>query len=217
MLVDLLFPPICLGCQSLLRHAAEPPLCRLCRTETAELPEDARRIGPITALFPYDGPLQRALARLKYHGNPGWAGPLGELLAAAPELTHSPETGARWDAIVPVPLHRGRLLARGFNQTLLLAQAARRSLPPAQRLPIRPAWLQRIRPTPPQAELDAGARRNNLRGAFSVPRPRRIEGRRLLLLDDVTTTGATLATAMTALRSAGAAEVGALALMRTLA
>lgn len=180
------------------------------------LPANVRTLEGTTALFAYEGPLARALTRLKYHGNPAWAGPLGGLLASAPELRDSPRSGAPWDAIVPVPLHWKRLMTRGFNQSLLLAQAARRAQARRARVPVRPSWLKRVRATPPQAELDAATRRRNLQDAFAAPRPRQVHARRILLVDDVTTTGATLDAAADALRRAGAAEVGGLVLMRTL-
>jgi ComF family protein len=212
--LDLLFPPICLGCQTLLWRPANRPFCGRCARDVILLPEASRITGGIAALFAYEGPLQRALARLKYHGNPAWAGPLGQLLAGAPELVATAD-GKRWDAIVPVPLHWKRLLSRGFNQSLLLARAARRAASgPA---PLEAGLLRRTRATAPQAELDQARRQQNLRGAFVVRDRARVQGRCMLLVDDVTTTGATLGEARRVLEEAGAARVGALALMRTLA
>ncbi|HSE94698.1 MAG TPA: phosphoribosyltransferase family protein, partial [Methylomirabilota bacterium] len=97
---------------------------------------------------------------------------------------------------------------RGFNQAELLAGACGG----CWGVPVWPRALRRVRPTRPQTELDGAARRANVRGAFAVPRPARVTGRRLLLVDDVLTTGATLRAAATALRTAGAATVGVLVL-----
>jgi ComF family protein len=216
MSLDLLLPPICLGCQALLWQTVTGPFCGRCAPEVVRLPENDRVREGVTALFAYEGPLQRALTRLKYQGSLAWVGPLGALLSQAAELHRSHGDAQPWDAIVPIPLHWRRLLSRGFNQSLLLAQVAVRSLPRRDRVKIRPKWLRRVRATPPQAELDAATRRGNLRNAFFAPDPRRLTGQRILLVDDVTTTGATLHAAIETLRAAGAAQVGALALMRTL-
>lgn len=212
MLLSLLFPPVCPGCGLLLRHGAPPtlPLCRRCEIEHVHLPPHALALDQIWAVHAYAGPLLRALHRLKFHGQPAWAGPLGAVLAASPVLPRG------WDALVPVPLHPARLRERGYNQSLLLTRFARRRLP-WPRPPLRPGWLTRPRATPAQHRLPAASRRDNLRGAFAVPRPERVQGRRILLIDDVTTTGATLNAARRALLAAGAADVGALALLRTLA
>lgn len=211
MLLSLLFPPICPGCGLLLRRSASPalPLCLRCEPEHVPLPPHARCIDGTWAVHAYAGPLLRALHRLKFHRQPAWAGPLGRVLAASPALAQP------WDALVPVPLHPTRLRERGYNQSLLLARFARRAAP--VRPPLRPAWLVRPRDTAPQHRLPAASRRDNLRGAFAVPRPALVRGRRILLVDDVTTTGATLHATRQALLEAGAAEVGALALLRTLA
>jgi ComF family protein len=212
MLLSLLFPPVCPGCGLLLRAGVCPtlPLCRGCAREHVMLPPDAIERDAIWAVHAYAGPLLRALARLKFHGQPAWAGPLGAVLSASPVLLRG------WDALIPVPLHPARLRERGYNQAALLARFARRCLP-SPRPPLRPGWLVRPRATAPQHRLPAADRRENLRGAFAVPRPALVQGGRVLLIDDVTTTGATLAAARTALQTAGAAEVGALALLRTLA
>jgi ComF family protein len=154
--------------------------------------------------------MREAIHALKYGGRPVVATPLGRLLAdLAPGVVPAPP--AEWaEGLVPVPLHRARLAERGFNQAELLAApcAAR------WRLPVFGRVLVRTRPTPPQTDLDAAARRANVRNAFAVPRPAEVRGRRLLLVDDVLTTGATADAAAQALRAAGAAAVGVLTLAR---
>jgi ComF family protein len=210
--LDPFFPPVCAGCGVLLRHDApvDLPLCRACAREHVTLPPHAARHGDVWAVHAYGGPLLRALGRLKFHGQRAWAGPLGAALAASPVLAQG------WDLLVPVPLHPARLRQRGFNQAELLCRFARRHLPrPRPRL--EPRGLARTRATAPQHQLPAAARPDNVAGAFAAPSPPRVAGRRVLVIDDVTTTGATLRAACQAIAAAGAAQVGALALLRALA
>jgi ComF family protein len=116
------------------------------------------------------------------------------------------------DLIMPVPLYVGRLREREFNQSLLLADRIGRHLS----MPVSCADLIRIGPSPAQTTLSRKDRLNNLRGAFSVPHPESIAGKRILLIDDVFTTGATVNECAKTLRKAGSSDVFALTLGRTM-
>jgi ComF family protein len=146
---------------------------------------------------------------LKYEAALANARVLGTLLADA---AAGQGLAGTMDAVIPMPLHESRLVARGFNQSYELARFVSRSLA----IPCDVRALHRTRVTQPQVALSRSARRDNVRGAFVADRAR-VAGRRLILLDDVITTGSTVAAAASALRSAGAAEVQAWSVARALA
>lgn len=163
-----------------------------------------RAINLIRAAFPYRDPVPALLHAFKYRG----LAPSGLALAGwmAGCLGRFPELGEP-DALVPVPLHPVRLRERGFNQSDVLAEAvARRARRPLLRL------LERTRATRAQWRLGRGAREGNLAGAFRALA--RLDGRRVLLIDDVCTTGETLEGCARVLKAAGAARVAAFVLAR---
>jgi ComF family protein len=133
------------------------------------------------------------------------AAPLGRYLTKA-----LPVDGPLFDLVVPMPLHWFRRWRRGFNQSELLAREVSRRLG----LPMAAGVLARRRHAPPQSGLSSAARRRNVAGLFSVKDRLEVEGRRVLLVDDVLTTGATAQSAARALKSAGAAQVVVLTLAR---
>jgi ComF family protein len=155
----------------------------------------------------YEGPLRDIIHAFKYEGRRTLAAPLGMLLReAGADLLRDAA------CVVPVPLHPWKRLRRGFNQAEDLARQTGVPL-------VRALW--RIRATPAQAGLDAAARRRNVRGAFRLApwlspsaRTRFITGGVVVVVDDVTTTGATLEACADVLRRAGAREVRTLALAR---
>lgn len=123
-----------------------------------------------------------------------------------------PYSAADCDVVIPVPLHRRRLWWRGFNQAALLARTISRRL----NKPLDLQTLTRMKVTTPQTSQDHDERRRNVRRAFSVARAVRIKGRRVLLIDDVMTTGATVDECARVLMAAGAARVDVLTLARVL-
>lgn len=194
-LVELLLPPSCAACGLLGRE----PFCELC--DDALLPSgplSLEGLGRAHAVLQYGGPAALALHRLKYGREVALARPLGAMLAEHASLLPP------FDLVAPVPLARERLVDRGFNQ----ARELLRGFPGR----VMPGLLRRTRPTSPQVRLDAAARARNVAGAFQARAD--CAGRRVLLVDDVVTTGATLSAAAAALLAAGAREVHGLALLR---
>lgn len=159
------------------------------------------------AAVDYGYPWAQALGQFKFQGDPGWAPTLSTLIRSMPWAEPALEAA---DIVVPVPLAPERLQARGFNQSLLLA----RHLAPRKS---DATVLLRVMSTAPQTQLTRAERLHNLRGAFLVDPLRRaaIEGRRVVVVDDVMTTGATLHAAARALRQAGASHVCGMVVART--
>lgn len=201
-LLELIFPDRCAAC-----GGAGGLLCPACRAGLRPYPPEGPTPGldAMAVAWLYEGALRDAVHSLKYRRRRRVADALADALAAG--LAPPPA-----DALVPVPLHAERLAERGFNQAEDLA----RRLGRRWGLPVCASGLARSRDTGHQARLSRAARRGNVAGAFvwagQAPPPRRA-----LLVDDVLTTGATLAACAEALRAAGSREVRAVALARSLA
>ena len=168
---------------------------RVCGRCVATPPPWTRTLAPYT----YAQPLTGVIEGLKSGNGVRQARILGALLSASAEAAYAPTELP--EVLIPVPLTRRRLRQRGFNQAALLARSTARRLG----LPSVPGHLARIRNTPPQRSLPRSARLTNVRAAFAVKRP--ITYGRVALVDDVSTTGATVHAASTALLAGGAEEV----------
>lgn len=195
---DWLYPPRCAVCD-----ATAPPLCAACAAAIVPappMPSDLPYLSAARAAGAYVPPLSVAIQNFKYGRRLELAHPLGMLLyaALAPVM-------ADWapDVVVPVPLHWRRQLRRGFNQAEVLAREVAR----ATKLPLDLRALRRIRHVPPQVGRTRAERLANLRGAFAVGPRASVGGQRVLLIDDVCTTGATLVAAAEPLAHAGAAAI----------
>jgi len=227
-LLDLVFPPRCVNClrsgqwfcdfcAQNVRPAQSWQVCQRCGIE---LPGDEEGLGApcsgcqdalgcvgVAAL--HEGPIQPAIHALKYDGRlelaPILARYLKALLAAAPW----PAVLRMLDGIVPVPLHKDRLLERGYNQAALLAT----DLAIETCTPVLDSAIERYRATKSQVGLTALERAENVEGKFRAS-PKVVTGSRLLLVDDVFTTGATMRECAVALREAGAVAVYGVALAR---
>ena len=235
-LLNFVFPPRCAGCEVRLSIESSERVCARCRKEI-EFPDGPKcdRCGvPFAgysvecarcAEFPPSFGKARALAIYQAHSDPhgsvlasmirrhkyGLDQAMGRALAEClGELSSMAED--RYDVVVPVPLHRTRLRWRGFNQAALLAAEV------ANRLDCRldTTSLVRVVATAPQTANDFESRRRNVRRAFAVRRSSRVANRRVLLVDDVMTTGATANECARTLRAAGAHSVDVFTLARVL-
>lgn len=240
--LDLLYPRFCLECNASIESGApepasrpasthfcspcwksirrlEGPACPICaapfHSEVAllhspdhhcgecreDLPAFSRAITP----FAYEGALIKAIQFLKYNRRNTLAAPLARLLVEEVETLEV-------DRVMAIPLHPRRLRSREFNQSLLLAKEVSKRLS----LPLLIDAMTRVRETPPQVGLSKKERKKNIRRAFSVALPEQIKDQRILLIDDVYTTGATLREGAKTLIRSGAKEVIVAALARML-
>jgi ComF family protein len=201
-LLSVLAPPLCWHCGAPATKAQ--PLCSRCRSELRWLGLDTATLGGVAVWAPvaYDGPARAVVRALKFHSATGVAESMAAQVAA-----RAPEGLLTGATLVPVPLHPARLRRRGFNQAERLARA----LSARTGLPVAPC-LERIGPSSRQIGRSRNDRASAVRGAV---RARTEAPARATLVDDVATTGATLAACAAALRGAGARQVAALAYGRT--
>jgi ComF family protein len=242
-LINFFYPPRCAACDIRLGSDARSRLCAQCHSRIDRMPEplcevcgiplavihpdahDAEAIewGTNCRTAPPDFTRARAVVRYRHDAGDDEREVVPSIIrrhkygldqslayALAECLGDQLPLDAEYDVVIPVPLHRGRLRWRGFNQAAMLAVAV------AGRLgrPLDLSTLTRVRPTPPQTMQNRAERSKNLRRAFAVRRPARVANRRILLIDDVMTTGATADECARTLIAAGARRVDVLTLAR---
>jgi ComF family protein len=235
-----LFPSDCRLCGSPLVNISRLPVCRLCLSDLRRIKGNVgsvcgervfspqalsatetrcdlcRRLkqpfAKAVAYGSYDGGLRELIHLLKYEQVRPGAVVLGRMLA---EAVNGVDSGSTSLAVVPVPLHARKLRQRGFNQSELIAQHAVK-VGGSGRLVLHSRVLERRRETQSQIGLTRHQRRENLRGAFAVAQPEEIAGRKILLVDDVFTTGTTVSECARVLRRAGASKIFVATVARTL-
>ena len=211
-------PWLCSDCAAICAPAAT------CRCSRCALPlPSTSQVCPACLLDPlplrhchaavdYSPPWSGMAQQFKYHQHLAWARPMAQLMLQAP---HARQLLQQADLVLAVPLSAMRLRERGYNQALQLARALQREAPGSA--PLHVNWLLRLADTPAQAQLGRAARLRNLRHAFAIE-PRHtaaIRGKQVLLVDDVMTTGATLAAVSNMLLAHGASAVDAMVFART--
>lgn len=200
-LLDLLFPPKCVLCRRLLARE-ETDLCGSCRRDGPALSGRKKSIPFVTAwtaVYRYEGLARDSLLRFKFEGRQSYAAAYGRLLAAKIQG----ELEGEFDLLTYVPVSARRRFSRGYDQVRLLAEAVGREL---GQKPVR--TLRKVRNNPAQSSiLEREQRRANVLGVYRVIRPEALAGKRILLLDDIITTGATVSECARVLQTAGAAQV----------
>ena len=201
LLLNLLFPPKCILCGNLLNRD-ETDLCRQCRVESPECHKNNLKFSFLdswAAVWYYDGYIRKSLHRFKFNRARHYAPVYGRLLAMK-LLTQYPEG---FDVLTWVPVSRWRKFTRGYDQVELLAQAVGREL---NMEPVR--TLRKLRNNRPQSGIDRiEKRRANVLGVYRITDPELVKGKRVLLLDDIITTGSTAGECARVLLTAGAQEV----------
>ncbi len=224
--IDIIYPPQCLVCSSHAKKngictsciesfkGIKEPLCSCCGVPFKTIIDKNHSCGlcikesvpfdRAVSIYLFEGKLSEAIRRLKYSGKVSVASTLGDLISNHP-ITHE-----EYDAVVPVPLYMGKLRERGFNQShLLAARVANRTS-----ANLHPYILERVRPTLPQVGMKSSERVQNVKGAFMIRKGADAKEKKILLIDDVYTTGATAKECSRVLKRGGAAKVNVLTLAR---
>ncbi len=201
MILDLLFPPKCVLCGRVLEDG-EQDLCRNCRTDSPECPKNKLKftfLDSWTAIWYYKGYIRESLRRFKFRRMRHYARSYGRLLAMK-LLREYPEG---FDVLTWVPVSPVRRFTRGYDQGQLLAEAV------GEQLGMRPvAALKKVHHNRPQSGISGQAkRRANVLGVYRITDPQLVAGKRVLLLDDIITTGSTAGECARVLLTAGAEEV----------
>ena len=200
-LLELLFPPKCVLCRDLLKKD-ETDLCKKCRIEAPAYPVSKRTpqfLDSFAAVWYYEESVRASLLRFKFGGARHYAGAYGRFVAM--KVLESVPEGV--DCLTWIPVSPLRKLRRGYDQVELIARAVGKEL---DLVPV--PTLKKIRHNRPQSGIqDASKRRANVLGVYRVMDLEAIAGKRVLLLDDILTTGATMSEAARMLKTAGAKEV----------
>lgn len=226
--LDLILPPKCPSCSAIV--SSDRSFCECCEVSLIPIPSPCRicaepetpknickhcaKVQPnfekLYVPHLYGGYLQDAIYAFKYQGKTHLAKDLAQLWQPLYEILKT-----HYDLMIPVPLHRNQLIKRGYNQAALLANELHKTID----LPINTSVIRKIKNTPPQAGLDAKARRKNLHAAFSLTKrfssSNDLSNKRILIVDDVCTTTATLNACAASLSIASPKSIGALCLART--
>lgn len=214
-ILNFVFPPVCILCRDYVQFGHAALVCGRCWQDLPACKSDAQNTGSRTksvsschSMWQYNDAVEKIIHEMKFFRKRKLCRRVGEYLA---ELAVDEESLTSSDALVPVPLHRARLRERGYNQSELLAGAISDRIG----LPVQADLVERVRRTKAQSQLSAAERQANVEEAFKVLRPKQVQGKCLILVDDVMTTGATLNACADALLRAGASCILGLTVAKT--
>ena len=218
-LIDFVFPPLCLVCHNRLDPSMRfvcdscwtafiPQLEPIIASERMTILQNSEKyFSQSFALYEFTPAIQDLIHAMKYKEMPGLASRFGRELGDVMVGYYQPDD---FDAIVPVPLHSLRLRERGYNQALLIA----REIGKVMKKPVFEKGMKRCRYTNQQAKLNQEERRRNVSGAFKVRKKNAVEGKKIVLVDDVLTTGSTMNECARVLKEAGAKEIAIVTIVR---
>lgn len=209
-ILDLLFPPRCVFCRKILKKG-ESDFCKNCgenlpTCEGKDTLQDGEYFSKCIAPLYYQGNVRDSLLRYKFKSAKGYVGCYGRILAHCIQENYL----GKYDLITWVPISASRYKKRGYDQSMILAYATALELDD-----VAVEALKKTKDNPAQSGIgERGERRDNVSGVYTVPDPELIEGKRILLIDDIITTGATLSECAKTLLMAGAEEILCAAIAR---
>jgi competence protein ComFC len=202
---DFLIPPLCPGCGGHI--GGDTPLCLLCHERIREIADswtaphrELPGVSNVAVLLPYNELIRNLVHALKYHGAHNLGDPLGRMMALN---VSAKGFAARESIIVPVPLHPAKFASRGYNQSERLAAG----FAAFSGLTVADGLVERLRNTSTQTALSHDERMNNVKGAFRFSGNKTLHNRPVILIDDILTTGSTIANCAEVLVSGGAGEI----------
>lgn len=201
-LLDLIFPPRCVFCRKFLKSSAES-VCPKCMTDLPYTVNGGKQSGDFfkvcVAPLYYEGNVRDSFHRFKFHEATGYAKTYGKYLAEC----IAENLNGEYDIITWVPISRKRYKERGYDQSMLIAQAAALYLDD-----VAVSLLEKHIDVEKQSKMGSAEKRKaNISGAYRVAEPELVEGKRILLIDDIITTGATISECAKMLKMAGASEI----------
>ncbi|MDP4179506.1 MAG: ComF family protein [Bacillota bacterium] len=209
--INLLFPPKCVFCGELLAFNSKADICNLCLDKIPFLPDEIYKLGPaysfdsVICLCEYTGIIKDAIKRFKFHNKSHYYRTFGRLLS---DKIKKVTRGQKFDIIISVPLHKERQISRGYNQSYLISSFISKEL----KIKEKSYCITRVKNTNVQSLTKKEGRYLNVKDAFKARYPKEIEGKSIIIVDDILTTGNTLSECSRVLKESGAKDITVVAI-----